>query len=377
VDQDPTCAKIVHLAHHAAGDPSLWGEIAARLRRPLRAPLVALIEHNLITHHGRISHGAGLDEGFRALYGTRFASQNVWLRAPGCLEPCRVLTGAELVPNWELVGTDFYRQWLRPQGAFHCLLGIASRCGEEIWCLIALRPLEAAPFEGTDKRRLATLLTRLQCACELCATFAATRHEMEALGQLISALPEAILIVDAETRPLTVNRAAECLLERNDGLRRVNGMLVAESTPETHELRRLIAQAAGVSAVTNGAAGGNVKDGEIAISLSSGAPLLLQIVPLRHTMVGRFGKRKHLAAVIARPIETARRLCAFYRMTPAESRLAALIFDGHSLVEAAADLHITKNTARTHMKRIYAKTDTHRQADLIRLLANHCGVHSR
>jgi DNA-binding CsgD family transcriptional regulator len=57
-------------------------------------------------------------------------------------------------------------------------------------------------------------------------------------------------------------------------------------------------------------------------------------------------------------------------MTPAEARLTTLIVSGHSLLAAATELHITKNTARTHMKRIYVKTETHRQVDLVRLLAN-------
>jgi DNA-binding CsgD family transcriptional regulator/PAS domain-containing protein len=369
VEQDATCGEIIHLAHHAACDPTIWDDVAARLRKPLRAPLVALIEHNLVTHHGRVAHAAGVEERFRALYGSRFAPDNVWLRARGSLEDGRVLTGAELVPNWELVRTDFYRLWLRPQHAFHCLLGITFRSTEEIWCVIALRPLEAAPFEATEKRRLGMLLPRLQCACELCVDFAAKRREIEALGELISALPEAILIVDADTRPLIVNRAAERLLVRDEGLRRVSGLLAAESNAETRELRRLIAQTAAPCAETAGS-----RDREIAISSRSGGPpLLLQIMPLQHAAAGRFGKSQHVAAVIARPIEpieTARHLCAFYRMTPAEARLAALIYGGRSLVEAAAELQISKNTARTHMKRIYAKTDTHRQTHLIRLLAN-------
>jgi len=73
------------------------------------------------------------------------------------------------------------------------------------------------------------------------------------------------------------------------------------------------------------------------------------------------------------PCRTARkrrpRLCELFRLTPAEARLAGLIANGRSLMVAATELHITKNTARTHMKRIYAKTETHRQVDLVRLIA--------
>jgi DNA-binding CsgD family transcriptional regulator len=44
-----------------------------------------------------------------------------------------------------------------------------------------------------------------------------------------------------------------------------------------------------------------------------------------------------------------------------------LLTGGQGLFEAAEKLGITKNTARTHMRNIYSKVGTHRQADLIRL----------
>jgi DNA-binding CsgD family transcriptional regulator/PAS domain-containing protein len=383
---DARGVEIVHLAHHAAADPALWTMVTAQLRDALRAPLVALVEHDLASQRGRISHATGIDESFRALYASRFAAQNAWLRAGARLEAGQVLTGAELMPNWELIRTDFYYRWLRPQHAFHCLLAIAFQCASELKFFLALRPLDTDPFDAADRRMLATLLPQLGCACELSADIQASRGETAALGELIAALPEAILIVDPEIRPLMVNRAAERLLARRDGLRRVSGVVTADSSADTRVLRRLVAQAttsgAGAQATEAAAAGsvtttaGGLHD-EIAIGVASGGPpLLLQIVPLRHAAPGRFGTRKPIVAMIVRPsawpiteLQSAHQLCAFYHMTPAESRLAALICIGRSLLEAAAELRISRNTARTHMKRIYAKTETHRQTDLVRLLA--------
>ena len=38
---------------------------------------------------------------------------------------------------------------------------------------------------------------------------------------------------------------------------------------------------------------------------------------------------------------------------------------GRTLSIIARDLHIAKNTARTHIEKIYQKTDIHKQQDLI------------
>jgi DNA-binding CsgD family transcriptional regulator len=62
-----------------------------------------------------------------------------------------------------------------------------------------------------------------------------------------------------------------------------------------------------------------------------------------------------------------------YGLTHAEARLACMIMDGKSLDEAAKSLAISANTARTHLKRIFLKTDTNRQPQLVLLLMRLAG----
>ncbi len=59
-----------------------------------------------------------------------------------------------------------------------------------------------------------------------------------------------------------------------------------------------------------------------------------------------------------------------YGLTPAEARLASLMLKPMSLQETARHLGISQETARTHLKALFAKTRTNRQAELmIRLMA--------
>lgn len=57
-----------------------------------------------------------------------------------------------------------------------------------------------------------------------------------------------------------------------------------------------------------------------------------------------------------------------YGLTPAESALAGRLVSGEDLSGAADVLGVSMNTARTHLKRIFQKTGTRRQAELVRLL---------
>jgi DNA-binding CsgD family transcriptional regulator len=57
------------------------------------------------------------------------------------------------------------------------------------------------------------------------------------------------------------------------------------------------------------------------------------------------------------------------KLSPAQARLAALLYDGVSIRDAAEKLGITEGSARQYIRRIFAKTGTNRQIDLIRKIA--------
>jgi len=57
-----------------------------------------------------------------------------------------------------------------------------------------------------------------------------------------------------------------------------------------------------------------------------------------------------------------------YSLTPAESELLGLLASGHCLSDAAKARGVSLNTVRSQLKQVFAKTDTSRQAALIRLV---------
>jgi DNA-binding CsgD family transcriptional regulator len=61
-------------------------------------------------------------------------------------------------------------------------------------------------------------------------------------------------------------------------------------------------------------------------------------------------------------------LVKLYRLTPAETRLLGLLGQDFSLRDAAAALGITMPTARSHLQRIFEKTHTNRQSQLMKLI---------
>jgi DNA-binding CsgD family transcriptional regulator len=69
-----------------------------------------------------------------------------------------------------------------------------------------------------------------------------------------------------------------------------------------------------------------------------------------------------------RPGPPATILAKTFRLTPSEAELACIIARGAPPDIAARELKISRETARNQLKSVFAKTDTHRQSELVALL---------
>ncbi len=75
-----------------------------------------------------------------------------------------------------------------------------------------------------------------------------------------------------------------------------------------------------------------------------------------------------LNALGPKPGPSAAVLAKTFRLTPSEAKLASIIARGAPPQIAAQELKISRETARNQLKSVFAKTDTHRQSELVALL---------
>jgi DNA-binding CsgD family transcriptional regulator len=102
------------------------------------------------------------------------------------------------------------------------------------------------------------------------------------------------------------------------------------------------------------------------------APLLIRVLPLAAAAHSPFlGARALLllCELRAKPAPEPALLARAFGLTLAEARLAALLATGIALEAAAQRLGVSRETARTQLKAVFAKTETHRQSELVALLA--------
>lgn len=99
---------------------------------------------------------------------------------------------------------------------------------------------------------------------------------------------------------------------------------------------------------------------------------IVHLVPLRRSAHDIFPGGDLVVAVSALKksafVPSPAVLTGLFDLTPAEAKFAALLTSGRSVKEASKAVGVTERSGRTYLSRIFAKTGTHRQGELIALL---------
>ena len=104
---------------------------------------------------------------------------------------------------------------------------------------------------------------------------------------------------------------------------------------------------------------------------SDGEELVIHLLPLAPAgaIAGAVAAIFVAPAVTPRPAPLAA-IAALFDLTPGEARVLELIGAGRTNAEIAVVLGVAISTVRTHLLRLFEKTGTHRQAELVGLMAS-------
>jgi DNA-binding CsgD family transcriptional regulator len=174
-----------------------------------------------------------------------------------------------------------------------------------------------------------------------------------------------ILLLDIAGRVTHANAVAESLIREGDGLSVTGGRLGACSREPARQLEALIGQAAKRDGPTR--AGGSMA----LPTPSRTLPLSLIVAPLRSDRP--LARAAPAVVVCVTDLEAgvslpAQRLRALFGLTAAECRVTIALFEGATPREAAERFGVSPHTVHIQLSRIFEKTGTNRQAELIQLM---------
>lgn len=290
--------------------------------------------------------------------------------------------GQDIGPFARLVGLDRFGDldFDRPQifiapaadhPATECaVLRLRLDGDRSIW-MICLAPRGGVSALAADWQDvLQALLPLLQRIVRLYLVIGESERRRRIAEHVLETSGVGVVLVDSAGSVITANAAAHAIMGHTHVLGIHDGRLHAQRRADQHLLLRHIRekseqQSAGEAQSGCYAAFALLRDDHalpVTVMVRPGPPFGPASAPLRRT-----------ATVILR--DPARRLSlagpdleTLFGLSPAEARLAQLLADGMSMEEAALQLGVSRNTVRSQLQAVFAKTGTNRQGDLVRLL---------
>jgi DNA-binding CsgD family transcriptional regulator len=192
----------------------------------------------------------------------------------------------------------------------------------------------------------------------------APRDVLIALTYGLELVRHGAMLVSSGGQPQIANQTALAILHKGDGLTMARTGLVADRASDTRLLHKLLQDA------MTSPESGEPKESPMTVERKlARSSLIVRVVP--GPGLECWNGPEHRTALLRLYdrdmglVVDERALVSLYGLTRGEAALAAKLVQGKSIEEAASELFISEHTARTHLKRVFMKTDTHRQPELV------------
>jgi DNA-binding CsgD family transcriptional regulator len=297
------------------------------------------------------------------------------LRAYAAIDPFvniadgRAVRLHDLVDPAEFRASTYYREWLVPIGVEYAL-GLDVREPGRFHARLRLcRDLAAGNFTSSDCRFIESLEPHLRLAVSLYSDLDEAKTGRELYADAMDSLTLATVVLDEHGRVIHSNRLAENVLRERDGLSLGNGRLVLSGRDDGRRFRELVERAAEQFDSDRPAVAQAMR-----VTRPSGRPAYELVVrPSQPGSPGEDGRLNARVAVLIgsaiaehpRPELSVDAVRQLFGLTPKEAALALRLARGRSLRQAAQDQSISLNTARAHLRAIFAKTGVDRQSRLV------------
>jgi len=376
---DHDISQLIGLVYQGALEEQPWQSALPALREAMDAQVVSLIlrpptadDQGVILNCVRAEAERGDGQGALAdpndwevsAYREQFFSLDPFVNLP----PDKVIALEDILPDKQLIASDYYLHYLEPIDLFRILGVDTAEPGGMLARLRVSRRRREPKFRVRDRQLLEVLTPHLRRAIEFYARLNRMASERDVYAGAVSQLSVASIILDEQGRLLTTNDVGRALLEQGEGLSLRDGRLHVEGREFNRELQEALATIIRAQ-----------QKGETSLVRAMRVPrpagrsdlgLVIRPVPASQWSEGQ--SSPSAAVFISDPDlqeSTSRQVLGeLFALTPAEANLATLLARGLSLAQVADAQTISQHTARAQLKSIFAKMGVSRQAELVRLV---------
>lgn len=275
----------------------------------------------------------------------------------------RITTPEELLGAEQWYSSDFYCNYLQAHDC-HYQIGADFRSDDHSECRFRMcKTDQAGAFTDIEKELCALLLPHFKRAVYLHSRMYTAEVEKKLFQSAFDRMQIGTIVLDETGSVLTTNNVADEILAKKAELWTSSNVIHVRQ----HEAEKQLQ-----SAIRNAMAADEPAISAFSIARIDGGhwKILVKNIPGAPLVEGNH--RPAVAIFVhdsdfksAPPVDILRTL---FNFTPAEATFAKLLAEGLTLDEAGAQLGISKNTVKSRLRSIFAKTGATRQSSLIRML---------
>lgn len=361
-------SALIGTIYDAVVDQRLWPEALVKVSAYVGGVSGALYAKDVARKTIEIyHHDNGIGPTYMRSYFDLYARFDPTTTAHFFAEAGQVISMADIMPWQEFLDTRFYREWVRPQGLGDAVNAVLDKSSTNVALFGVFISADKAPANATVLRRMNLILPHMRRAVLIGRVIDLKTAEAAAFGDVLDGLKAAVFFVSASGAIIHANKAGRALLRTGEVLREAGGRLTAYDSTADLALLDVFAKAArGDDAV--GATGISVP-----LMLAAGGNHVAHVLPLTSGARSGVG-HSAVAALFVHRAELAtpslpEMVAKAFRLTPSELRVLLAIVEVGGVPETAETLGVAETTVKTHLHRVFAKTGTRRQTELVKLVA--------
>jgi DNA-binding CsgD family transcriptional regulator len=278
-----------------------------------------------------------------------------------------VVLSDNILPLTELRRTAFFDEVMRPQDLGHAaMIGLSQKPDFGVGFCLNRGPRQG-PYTEQEQYLLESLTPHLMRTVQLGFQFGTYRALQRMEDRALDRIAVGVALLDRKAGVLFANKALQSMTI-DGALSLRNRKLSTYSVPHAKLLNDLIQAASGGAPAATMVIPHPIDARSVTLLVSS----------VRSRDIDRFtsfGMRD--AAVMAFVLDPAvsttipaEWVMDAYGLTLAEAKVALHAASGQSVADVGAQLKISPNTVKTHLRRVFAKTGVHRQAELASVIAS-------
>jgi DNA-binding CsgD family transcriptional regulator len=246
---------------------------------------------------------------------------------------------------------------------------LIDRTVTSVGFLVVFRSEQDGFVDDATRRRASLIIPHIRRATLIGKVVDLRKAEAASLADTLDGIDAGMFLVDPAGRLVHANASGHAMLSEADVLRAAGGRLALNDQEADAAAAEAFATAG------DGDAAVGAKGVAVPIVARNGERYVAHVLPLTSGARRQAGARYRAAAALfvhKAALETPsppQAIAEAYGLTAMELRVLLAIVEVGGVPEVAEALGVAESTIKTHLGRIFSKTGSSRQADLVKLVA--------